>query len=110
MAFFCVACVRCFLPPACQVGCFEIALSALFEDTPRNAFVEEFRPALWAEAKKMLPKSVFEYSRKALRKALVSLKSAYGPVGTLSDFLLGILSRLGQGHITFVGYKPRAAS
>lgn len=63
-----------------KVGCFEIALSALFEDTPRNAFVEEFRPALWTEAQKTLPRSVFEYSRKALRSALVFLKSAYGPV------------------------------
>jgi len=63
-----------------QVGCLAIALSALFDDTPINAFVEEFRPALWTEARKTLPKSVFEYSRKALRKALVTLRSAYGPV------------------------------
>lgn len=63
-----------------QVGCLAIALSALFEDTTVNAFVEEFRPAMWTEARKTLPKSVFEYSRKALRKALVTLRSAYGPV------------------------------
>ena len=64
-----------------QVGCLAIALSALFEDTDVNAFVDEFRPAMWTEARKTLPKSVFEYSRKALRKALVTLRSAYGPVG-----------------------------
>lgn len=63
-----------------QVGCLAIALSALFEDTEVNAFVEEFRPAMWTEARKTLPKSVFDYSRKALRKALVTLRSAYGPV------------------------------
>lgn len=59
---------------------FAIALNAVLDDTPRNAFVEEFRPALWTEAQKTLPKSVFDYSVKALRKALTSLKSAYGPV------------------------------
>ncbi|CAM9458599.1 unnamed protein product [Pylaiella littoralis] len=67
------------------VGCLAIALSALFEDTEKNAFVEEFRPAIWAEATKTLPKSVFEYSRKALRKALVTLQSAYGPIAAFED-------------------------
>lgn len=57
-----------------------IASSALFEDTAPNAFVEEFRSALWSEAIKTLPQSVFDYTTKALRKALVSLRSAYGPV------------------------------
>eukprot|EP00752_Nemacystus_decipiens_P011950 g10596.t1 len=67
------------------VGCLAVALSALFEDTPVNAFVEEFRPAMWTEARKTLPKSVFEYSRKALRKALVTLRSAYGPIAAFED-------------------------
>ncbi|CAM9250870.1 unnamed protein product [Scytosiphon promiscuus] len=67
------------------VGCLAIALSALFEDTPKNAFVEEFRPAMWTEAKKTLPRSVFEYSQKALRKALVTLRSAYGPIAIFED-------------------------
>lgn len=57
-----------------------IALSALFDDTTPNAFVEEFRPSLWTEAKNTLPKTVFEYSTKALRTALLTLRSAYGPV------------------------------
>lgn len=59
-----------------------IALSALFEDAEPNAFIEEFRLSLWSQAQKTLPKSVFDYSIKALRKALVSLRSAYGPVGS----------------------------
>lgn len=63
-------------------------MSALFEDTARNAFVEEFRPALWTEAKKTLPRSVFEYSHKALRSALVSLKSAYGPVSRVATLAI----------------------
>ncbi|CAM9406930.1 unnamed protein product [Ectocarpus sp. 6 AP-2014] len=67
------------------VGCLTIALSALFEDTPKNAFVEEFRPAFWTEALKSLPRTVFEYSHKALRKALLTLRSAYGPIATFED-------------------------
>ncbi|CAM9220260.1 unnamed protein product [Ectocarpus sp. 4 AP-2014] len=67
------------------VGCLAIALSALFEDTPKNAFVEEFRPAFWTEALKTLPRTVFEYSQKALRKALLTLRSAYGPIATFED-------------------------
>lgn len=59
-----------------------IAKGALFEDTKPNAFVEELRVCLWSQAKETLPKSVFDYSIKALRKALLSLRSAYGPVGT----------------------------
>ncbi|CAB1109198.1 unnamed protein product [Ectocarpus sp. CCAP 1310/34] len=68
-----------------KVGCLAIALSALFEDTPKNAFVEEFRPAFWTEALKTLPRTVFEYSHKALRKALLTLRSAYGPIATFED-------------------------
>lgn len=72
-----------------------IALSALLEDTVQNAFVEEFRPALWTEACTTLPKSVFDYSVKALKKALVSLRSAYGPVRIFN--VLSPLTRLDNG-------------
>lgn len=69
-----------------QVGCFAIALSAVFDDAAPNAFLKEFREALWTEAKRTLPKSVFEYSRSSLCKALTTVKSAYGPV-RLREFI-----------------------
>lgn len=57
-----------------------IALSAVLEDTEPNPFVEEFRPALWTETSETLPRSVFDYSVESLKKGLLSLRSAYGPV------------------------------
>lgn len=75
-----------------------IASSALFEDSEPNAFVEEFRPALWIEAIKTLPKSTFEYSIEALKLALLSLRSAYGPVRIFLDSFVGTIEHMsGKG-------------
>lgn len=78
------------------MGCFAIASTALLEDTRPNAFVEEFRPALWTEARETLPSTVFSYSAEALKKALVSLRSAYGPVSP-SPLDGRARNRLGEG-------------
>lgn len=69
-----------------QIGCFAITLSAVFDDAAPNAFLKESREALWTEAKRTLPRSVFEYSHSSLRKALTTVKSAYGPV-RLREFI-----------------------